>query len=52
MGWKFQKKVCDEQKPYTVEELLQRAEEGRQQIARGEYYTTEEVLAMSSLAPQ
>lgn len=30
--------------PYTVEELLQMAETGRQQIAEGKYYTTEEVF--------
>lgn len=30
--------------PYTVEDLLQMAEIGRQQIAEGKHYTTEEVL--------
>ena len=31
-------------KPYTREELLERAERGRQQIAEGRSYSTEEVL--------
>ena len=30
--------------PYTIEELLQMTEAGRQQIAEGKYYTTEEVF--------
>ena len=30
--------------PYTVEELLERAEEGRRQIAMGNYCTMEELL--------
>ena len=31
-------------KPYTVEELMERAEEGRRQIAMGNYQTGEEVF--------
>ena len=31
-------------KPYTVEELLERAEEGRRQIALGNYVTSEEMF--------
>ena len=30
--------------PYTIEELLDRAEKGRQQIADGQYKTNEEVF--------
>lgn len=30
--------------PYTVEELLERAEEGRRQIAMGNYCTSEELF--------
>ena len=31
-------------KPYTVEELLERAEKGRKEIARGNYVTSEELF--------
>jgi hypothetical protein len=31
-------------KPYTVEELLERAEKGRQEIARGNYVTSEDLF--------
>lgn len=30
--------------PYTVEELMERAENGRQQIANGQYKTNDEVF--------
>lgn len=36
--------------PYTVEELLTMAEEGRKQIARGHSYTSEQVLKMCEKA--
>ena len=32
--------------PYTDEELVRRAEEGRRQIAEGRFYTNEEVFRM------
>lgn len=31
-------------KPYTVEELLERAEKGRKEIARGNYVTSEDLF--------
>lgn len=31
-------------KPYTIEELLERAEKGRKEIARGNYVTSEELF--------
>lgn len=35
----------EELKPYTIEELHQMVERGKQQIAEGKCYSTEEVLA-------
>lgn len=32
------------QKPYTIDELLERAERGRQQIAKGQYKSNDEVF--------
>ena len=43
-------KASEKMNAYTVEELRCRAEEGRKQIAKGKYYTTEEVLAMCAEA--
>lgn len=35
----------EELKPYTIEELHQMVEEGRKQIAKGHYLTSEEVFS-------
>ena len=41
----------DSMRPYTKEELLQMAENGRKQIADGYYYTTEEVISACAEEP-
>lgn len=36
--------IATDVKPYTVEELLERAEKGRKEIARGNYVTSEDLF--------
>jgi hypothetical protein len=40
----IEKMIAVDVKPYTVEELLERAEKGRKEIAHGNYVTSEDLF--------